>query len=139
MVEGVFGDPHSRDQARYLQWIWRHALLDVTVKKSSAAFSSTSAESSFGDLHSPHVYLASCPVSLMGDHSMKTKYGDAKVSYRPEGPSETSALLNGERVSQSTPPADVCYSTYFILYIHGIGHLLPWNFFITAKSVMERL
>lgn len=25
--------------------------------------------------------------------------------------------------------------TYFILYLHGIGHLLPWNMFITAHSV----
>lgn len=69
----------------------------------------------------------------MGDHDLKTKSEECKVSYRDGN--ETTALLNGHRVSRSSPPVDVCYSTYLIFYIHGIGHLLPWNFFITAKSV----
>lgn len=25
--------------------------------------------------------------------------------------------------------------TYIILFVHGIGHLLPWNMFITAHQV----
>ena len=33
------------------------------------------------------------------------------------------------------PPSDRCFATYLIFYIFGVGHLLPWNFFITANKV----
>jgi hypothetical protein len=33
------------------------------------------------------------------------------------------------------PIKDWFYLTYFILFLHGIGHLLPWNMFITAHEV----
>ena len=33
------------------------------------------------------------------------------------------------------PPRDTCWLAYMIFFLHGIGHLLPWNFFITAKQV----
>ena len=29
-------------------------------------------------------------------------------------------------------PADTCRLAYCIFFLHGVGHLLPWNFFITA-------
>lgn len=32
-------------------------------------------------------------------------------------------------------PKDTCHLTYLIFYLHGVGHLLPWNFFITATLV----
>jgi equilibrative nucleoside transporter 1/2/3 len=32
------------------------------------------------------------------------------------------------------PIKDWFYLTYFILFLHGIGHLLPWNMFITAHE-----
>lgn len=38
-------------------------------------------------------------------------------------------------LGQGKPPADTCLLTYIILYLQGIGHLLPWNFFITANEV----
>ena len=46
------------------------------------------------------------------------------------GTGDQSPLLsaNGE-------PKDACHFTYMIFYLHGIGHLLPWNFFITATEV----
>lgn len=65
-------------------------------------------------------------------HNMKAKVGSSK---RPS--TEKVPLLDGRSVSSSTPPVDLCYASYFILYIHGVGHLLPWNFFITAKSYFE--
>ena len=43
---------------------------------------------------------------------------------------ESSPLLYG-----SEEPKDTCLLTYIIFYLHGIGHLLPWNFFITATQV----
>jgi solute carrier family 29 (equilibrative nucleoside transporter), member 1/2/3 len=33
------------------------------------------------------------------------------------------------------PPTDKYRLVFFILVIHGIGTLMPWNMFITAKSV----
>ena len=38
----------------------------------------------------------------------------------------------------SAVPKDTCYLTYMIFYLHGIGNILPWNFFITAKEVRMR-
>ncbi|KAK6618746.1 hypothetical protein RUM43_013137 [Polyplax serrata] len=32
------------------------------------------------------------------------------------------------------PPKDRCQIVYFILLLHGIGVLMPWNMFITARS-----
>ena len=40
-------------------------------------------------------------------------------------------------LDQGPPPADTCLFTYLILYLQGIGHLLPWNFFITAKVFID--
>ena len=40
-------------------------------------------------------------------------------------------------LGQGTPPADACLLTYIILYLQGVGHLLPWNFFITASEVSQ--
>jgi hypothetical protein len=44
-------------------------------------------------------------------------------------PGDRSPLLSEEE------PKDTCHLTYIIFYLHGIGHLLPWNFFITATQV----
>jgi solute carrier family 29 (equilibrative nucleoside transporter), member 1/2/3 len=33
------------------------------------------------------------------------------------------------------PPTDKYKLVFFTLIIHGIGTLMPWNMFITAKSV----
>ena len=38
-------------------------------------------------------------------------------------------------LNQGPPPADTCLLAYVILYIQGVGILLPWNFFINAKQV----
>ena len=38
-------------------------------------------------------------------------------------------------VRNRRPPSDWCFSTYFIFILLGVGHLLPWNFFITAQTV----
>ena len=38
-------------------------------------------------------------------------------------------------LTQGPPPADTCLLAYIILYLQGVGHLLPWNFFITANKV----
>jgi len=46
---------------------------------------------------------------------------------------ETAPLISA--VKENAPP-DRCMSTYLIFFLHGIGHLLPWNFFITAHLVM---
>lgn len=43
-------------------------------------------------------------------------------------PSEREPLLN-------SAPEDRCQLAYVIFFLHGIGHLLPWNFFITAQPV----
>ena len=48
---------------------------------------------------------------------------------------ETHPLLLGKK----DPPPDTCFLAYVILYLHGIGHLLPWNFFITAYPVSPSL
>ena len=50
------------------------------------------------------------------------------------GSSERSPLLYG-----SDEPKDTCHLTYIIFYLHGIGHLLPWNFFITATQVWKNV
>lgn len=34
-----------------------------------------------------------------------------------------------------SPPYDKYKLIFFTLLIHGIGTLMPWNMFITAKSV----
>lgn len=34
------------------------------------------------------------------------------------------------------PPKDKYKLVFFILMLHGIGTLMPWNMFITAKSVI---
>lgn len=49
---------------------------------------------------------------------------------------ERSPLLS---TADSCAPKDTCYLTYMIFYLHGIGNILPWNFFITAKLVSQNL
>lgn len=52
---------------------------------------------------------------------------------RFKAPSERDPLLgNGA-------PEDRCRLAYVIFFLHGIGHLLPWNFFITAQPVSRSL
>lgn len=36
---------------------------------------------------------------------------------------------------EMNPPEDKFYLVYFTLLLHGIGTLLPWNMFITARAV----
>lgn len=36
---------------------------------------------------------------------------------------------------QLHPPKDRWNMVYFVLLLHGVGILMPWNMFITAKSV----
>ena len=47
-----------------------------------------------------------------------------------KAPSERDPLLGRGR-----GPGDTCRLAYCIFFLHGIGHLLPWNFFITAQQV----
>ena len=51
------------------------------------------------------------------------------------GSSERSPLLL--RPSEIKEPKDTCHLTYMIFYLHGIGNILPWNFFITATQVID--
>lgn len=65
-------------------------------------------------------------------HKMKAKIGNGVESITEEAP-----LLTGppSPTRSRPPPPDLCFSTYVIFYLLGVGHLLPWNFFITAKTV----
>ena len=55
-------------------------------------------------------------------------------SFTSKDEDERQPLVNG---GEGTVPVDTCYLTYIILYLHGVGHLLPWNFFITAHEVSK--
>jgi hypothetical protein len=60
------------------------------------------------------------------------------------GSSGTVSIINDERSpllssEDSCVPKDTCYLTYMIFYLHGIGNILPWNFFITATQVSHIL
>ena len=63
---------------------------------------------------------------------MKGKAGTGVESIADES---TSPLLSGPSSPSRKPPPDWCFTTYIIFYLLGVGHLLPWNFFITAKAV----
>lgn len=43
-------------------------------------------------------------------------------------------LLMVEKKSESHPPLDKYRLVFFIFLVHGMGILMPWNMFITAKS-----
>lgn len=45
-------------------------------------------------------------------------------------PSEGDPLLG-----RGSSPVDTFHLAYLIFFLHGVGHLLPWNFFITAQLV----
>lgn len=61
---------------------------------------------------------------------------NGKVENRVDSITEESTpLLVPSSPSRNRPPSDWCYTTYFIFYLLGVGHLLPWNFFITANQV----
>jgi len=42
-----------------------------------------------------------------------------------------------QAVLEMNPPKDWLHLVYFILLLHGIGTLMPWNMFITAKAYFE--
>ena len=52
-------------------------------------------------------------------------------TFNGQSDDESDPLLGGGK----GPPKDTFNLTYIIFYLHGIGHLLPWNFFITATDV----
>lgn len=54
--------------------------------------------------------------------------------YPPLNSDEKASLLADETVPR-LPPKDKFLIAYFIFFLHGIGHLAPWNFFITATAV----
>jgi equilibrative nucleoside transporter 1/2/3 len=47
-------------------------------------------------------------------------------------PSERDALLE-----RGSGPRDTCRLAYCFFFLHGVGHLLPWNFFITAQQYFK--
>ncbi|XP_064394300.1 equilibrative nucleoside transporter 3-like [Halichondria panicea] len=63
------------------------------------------------------------------DGSKKIPYDKLRSLEGPNG-IESVPLLS---TVKSVPPPDRCMFTYMIFFLHGIGHLLPWNFFITAN------
>ncbi len=69
--------------------------------------------------------------------------GSKKIPYDKlrslQGPNSIESVPLIPRVppAKSEPPPDRCMFTYMIFFLHGIGHLLPWNFFITANMVGE--
>lgn len=42
-----------------------------------------------------------------------------------------------QAVLEMNPPTDWLYLVYFTLLLHGVGTLMPWNMFITAKAYFE--
>ncbi len=68
------------------------------------------------------------------DGSKKIPYDKLRSLEGPNG-IESVPLLS---TVKSVPPPDRCMFTYMIFFLHGIGHLLPWNFFITANLVSLR-
>ena len=76
-----------------------------------------------------------------GKHlKMKTKIGSNGVESVSEeaAPLMRSAHVNSP-IRNRQPPSDLCHATYFIFFLMGVGHLLPWNFFITAQNVSLEL
>ncbi len=67
--------------------------------------------------------------------SKKSPYDKLRSLQGHEGPNsiESVPLIPP---AKSEPPPDRCMFTYMIFFLHGIGHLLPWNFFITANMVI---
>ncbi len=67
--------------------------------------------------------------------------GSKKISFDKlrslQGPNSIESVPLLQSV-KSDPPPDRLMFTYIIFFIHGIGHLLPWNFFITANLVRTR-
>ena len=57
-------------------------------------------------------------------HKMKTQVGNGI---------EQTPLISGGKYKP--PPPDRFFTTRVIFFVLGVGHLLPWNFFITAKAV----
>ena len=63
--------------------------------------------------------------------SQKALFGPGYDSMNSD---EKSSLLPDDTISKP-PPKDTFLVAYFIFFLHGIGHLAPWNFFITATAV----
>ena len=68
-----------------------------------------------------------------GNRKMKAKVGNGVDSTSEVSPLLGTAVTTGTQARR--PPSDLCFTTYLIFGLMGVGHLLPWNFFITAHSV----
>ena len=61
----------------------------------------------------------------------KAVHVDSLLPIKDRVDDERKSLLARARLA----PKDVCQLAYVVFFLHGIGHLLPWNFFITAQQV----
>uniref|UniRef100_A0A8C0IPI1 Equilibrative nucleoside transporter 3 n=1 Tax=Chelonoidis abingdonii TaxID=106734 RepID=A0A8C0IPI1_CHEAB len=72
-----------------------------------------------------------CVVNDRFQHSANSAYKPVNTSFQEEEPLIEEPV--GNRYSLQKPK-DHLNGAYVIFFILGIGSLLPWNFFITAKQ-----
>lgn len=58
---------------------------------------------------------------------------ESQMKSDPKGKCSTVSKI----VSNLQPPVDKYKLVFFIFMLHGLGTLMPWNMFITAKSYFE--
>lgn len=89
-------------------------------------------------LLTPPVRVSPCPaVAIVPEDSV---HHSSNSTYRTAGSplwADREALL-GKQLDRPPPglqrPEDRCHAAYVIFFSLGIGGLLPWNFFVTAKE-----
>lgn len=70
----------------------------------------------------------------------KTSPGPVKLAPGWESAhSNTDLVLALNKEDLDKPPADRCNLLFIIMLIHGIGILMPWNMFITAKDYFTNI
>jgi len=56
---------------------------------------------------------------------------------QPDTNGKGSGSMMSKIVTSLQPPVDKYKIVFFIFVLHGLGTLMPWNMFITAKSYFE--
>lgn len=60
---------------------------------------------------------------------------ESQMKANPNG--KGSGFMMSKLMSTLQPPEDKYKLVFFIFVLHGLGTLMPWNMFITAKSYFE--